>query len=62
LVRAVCGGFLVTALLHLVFHAGHLEGFGTADGIAEVAALASLLVPPVVAIWAVGERGEPPPR
>jgi hypothetical protein len=62
LVLAVCSGFLLTAGLHLVFHAGHLEGFGTADGIAEIAALASLLAPPAIAIWAVGERGAAPPR
>lgn len=54
LVRAACAAFLLTACLHLIFHASHLEGFGTADGIAEIAALAALLVPPAVAIWAVG--------
>jgi hypothetical protein len=51
LVRAACTGFLVAAVLHLVFHAGHLEGFGTVDGVAEIAALASLLLPPAIAIW-----------
>jgi hypothetical protein len=56
LVSALCTGFLTVAVLHLGFHASHLEGFGTVDGIAEIAALASLLVPPVVAIWAVGEK------
>jgi hypothetical protein len=40
-------------VIHLVFHAGHLAGFGTVDAIAEVAALAALLAPPVIAIWAV---------
>ncbi|HEY1853335.1 MAG TPA: hypothetical protein VGG40_01995 [Solirubrobacterales bacterium] len=53
LVRAACAGFLLAAVLHLIFHASHLEGFGTADGVAEMAALAALLVPPVVALWAV---------
>lgn len=57
LVCAACSAFLLSAVIHLVFHAGHLEGFGTADAIAEVAALASLLAPPVIAIWAVGDRG-----
>jgi uncharacterized protein YciI len=51
LVRAACTGFLLAAVLHLVFHAGHLEGFGTVDGVAEIAALASLLLPPAIAIW-----------
>jgi len=54
LVRAVCSAWLLTATLHLLFHATHLEGFGTADGVAEIASLAFLLVPPPVAIWAVG--------
>src|SRR3954471_22198421 len=40
LVRAASGGFLVVAVLHLVFHAGHLEGFGSADAIAEITGLA----------------------
>jgi hypothetical protein len=52
LVLASTTGFLVMAVLHLVFHAGHLEGFGTADAIAEITGLALLLVPPCVAIWA----------
>jgi uncharacterized YccA/Bax inhibitor family protein len=57
LVRAACTGFLLTAVLHLIFHVAHLEGFGTADGVAEIAALASLLAPPVIAIWGVGKGG-----
>src|ERR1700742_3628076 len=36
LVRAACAAFLLPAVLHLIFHAGHLEGFGTVDGIAEI--------------------------
>lgn len=55
LVRAVCCAWLLSAALHLAFHATHLDGFGTADGVAEIASLAFLLVPPPVAIWAVGE-------
>jgi hypothetical protein len=55
LVGATCFAFLLSSFLHLVFHAGHLEGFGTVDAIAELAALAVLLVPPVIAIWAVAE-------
>lgn len=53
LVRAVCVAWLLTATLHLFFHAGHLENFGTADAIAEIASLALLLVPPPLAIWGV---------
>jgi hypothetical protein len=55
LVRTVCVAWLLTASLHLIFHADHLEGFGTADAIAEIVSLALLLVPPPIAIWAVGD-------
>jgi hypothetical protein len=51
LVLAAGAGFLTVATLHLAFHASHLENFGTADGAVEILTLASLLVPPLVAIW-----------
>ncbi len=51
LVRAVCVAWLLTATLHLIFHSGHLDGFGTADAIAEIVTLAMLLAPPPIAIW-----------
>jgi len=53
LVCAVCVAWLLTATIHLLFHAGHLEGFSTADAIAEIGSLALLLAPPWVAIWGV---------
>ena len=53
LIRAVCSAWLLTAGLHLVFHAGHLESFSTADAVAEIASLSLLLVPPPLAIWAI---------
>lgn len=53
LVRAACTGWLLAASLHFLFHVTHLDGFGTADAIAELASLAFLLVPPLAAIWAV---------
>jgi hypothetical protein len=53
LVRAVSVAWLLTASIHLLFHAGHLAHFGTADAIAEIATLALLLVPPPIAIWGV---------
>lgn len=56
LVQAACVAWLLAATLHLFFHAGHLENFGTADAIAEIASLALLLVPPPVAIWGVGRK------
>jgi hypothetical protein len=55
LVRAGCSAWLLTAAIHLFFHATHLENFSTGDAIAELASLAFLLAPPVVAIWAVRE-------
>lgn len=60
LVRAVCAAWLLTAGLHLIFHAGHLEGFGTTDGIAEIASLALLLAPPPLALWAVAPASRRP--
>jgi hypothetical protein len=53
LVRAVCVAWLLSATIHLIFHAGHLEGFSTADAVAEIVSLALLLLPPPLAIWAV---------
>jgi hypothetical protein len=55
LVRAGCSAWLLVAALHLGFHATHLDGFATGDAIAELTSLAFLLLPPVVAIWAVAE-------
>lgn len=56
LIRAACSAWLLTAAIHLFFHATHLENFETGDAIAELASLAFLLAPPAVAIWAVGDR------
>jgi hypothetical protein len=55
LVRAVCCAWLLTEALHLGFHATHLHGFDTADAIGQLATLAFLLVPPPIAIWAIGD-------
>ncbi len=59
LALAASAAFLLVTVLHLVFHVTHLEGFGTVDGAAEIAALASLLVPPAVVIWALRRTGDP---
>lgn len=56
LVRAVCVAWLLTAAIHLLFHARHLAGFGAADAVAELATLALLLAPPPIAIWATGPQ------
>lgn len=55
LARAAAAAFLLVASLHLAFHAAHLDGFGTRDAIAELGALASLLIPPAVVPWAIRE-------
>ena len=59
LVRAVCVAWLLTATLHLIFHIGHLDGFGTADAVGEIATLALLLVPPPLALWASRDQVSP---
>lgn len=52
LLRAVCFAWLLTASLHLIFHARHLDGFSTGDAVAEIASLALLLAAPLLALWA----------
>ncbi len=54
LVHAVSVAWLLSAGIHLLFHVSHLAGFGTADAIAETFTLALLLIPPPIAVWAVG--------
>ncbi len=53
LVQAVSVAWLLTAAIHLFFHAGHLANFSTAEAIAEIASLALLLIPPPIAVWGV---------
>jgi hypothetical protein len=56
LVTAVSVAWLLAATIHLLFHAGHLDHFSTADAIAEIVSLALLLVPPPIAVWATAPR------
>jgi hypothetical protein len=60
LVVAACAGFLTVAVPHLLYHVLNLQGFGTVDAIAEITALASLVLPPCVALWASAPAGERP--
>lgn len=53
LARAVSVAWLLVAVLHLLFHATHLGNFGSADAIAEIASLATLVVPPLAVLWAL---------
>ena len=59
LVRAVACGWLLTAALHLGFHSHHLDGFSTADAIAELTSLAFLVVLPALVLWAAAGAREP---
>jgi hypothetical protein len=58
LVRAVAAGWALMAALHLFFHATHLDGFSTADAVAEIASLAFVLALPAFAAWGVGARAQ----
>jgi hypothetical protein len=58
LVRAVCSAWLLSATLHLVFHLAHLEDFGAADAVGEIFSLSVLLVPALLALWAIGDAEE----
>lgn len=55
LIRAVAAGWLLTSTLHFVFHAGHLDGFGAADAIAELTSLGLLVGAPLLALWAAND-------
>jgi hypothetical protein len=54
LVVAACAGFLTVAVPHLAYHALNLSEFGTGEAILELTALTSLVIPPLVALWASG--------
>jgi hypothetical protein len=56
LVQAVSVAWLLAGAIHLLFHAGHLGNFDTADAVAQIASLALLLIPPPVAVWATAPR------
>jgi hypothetical protein len=56
LVQAVSVAWLLSAGIHLLFHAGHLGNFSTADAIAEIASLTLLLAPPPIAVWGTAPR------
>ena len=51
LVLPLCWTYAISQLLHFLFHVTHLEGFSTADAIAQTITLASAWIVPLVAIW-----------
>jgi hypothetical protein len=53
LVLAACWGWILFSVLHVVFHARHLDAFGTSDAVAELTSLAAVTALPLVALWAV---------
>lgn len=61
LTRAVCVAWLLTAGLHLIFHAGHLDAFSTADAVGEMASLSLLVGVPILALRA-SRTALPPPK
>lgn len=56
LALAASVAFLLTAILHLIFHASHLHGLSTADAVGELTSLGLLLLLPLGVIWAAGDR------
>ncbi|HET7416932.1 MAG TPA: hypothetical protein VFJ61_04830 [Solirubrobacterales bacterium] len=62
LVRAVSAGWLLTGVLHLAFHATHLEHFGTGDALGELASLALIVLPAGLALWGALPAANAAPR
>ena len=52
-VLAASVAFLTVTVPHTIFHVFNLQGFGVVDGAAEIATLALLALPPLIAIWSV---------
>ena len=50
--RPVAFAWLVQGVLHLMYHAGHLDGYGTVDKIGLIASLVAVPVLALVALWA----------
>lgn len=50
--QAVAVAWIVQGVLHLVYHAGHLDGLGTTDQTALVGSLVSIPLLASVALWA----------
>ena len=54
LLRPALLAWLATAIPHLIFHLGHLAGFGAADAVTQSAGLAIVVVIPVAVLVASG--------
>jgi hypothetical protein len=53
LVLAACWGWILFSVLHLIFHARHLERFGTGDAVQELISLGAAIALPLLALWCV---------
>jgi hypothetical protein len=51
LVQAACAGWILFSVLHFIFHARHLDAFGTSDAIQELISLAIVIALPLLALW-----------
>ena len=56
LILPLCAGWFVAQILHFIFHIGHLEGFGTADAVAQTIGLAAMTLVPLIPILILGRR------
>jgi len=52
LVLAACAGWILFSVLHLAFHARHLDGFDAGDAVGQLASLAAVAALPALALWA----------
>ncbi len=56
LVLAACWGWILFSVLHLVFHARHLDRFATGDAVQELVSLGVVVALPLLALWCVRLR------
>jgi len=56
LILPLCIGWFVAQALHFLFHLEHLEGFGTADAIAQTVGLALITLIPLIPISILADR------
>jgi hypothetical protein len=56
LVLAACWGWILFSVLHFVFHARHLDRFGTGDAVQELISLGVVIALPLLALWCVRAR------
>lgn len=57
LVLPLCWGFLLSQVIHFIFHLDHLQGFSTTDATAQTISLGLLTLLPLVPIWSCRRKG-----